>query len=170
MDTRNVADKFREWETELVREHLVQTAFPYAVMMTQISRDFNFGSVIRNANIFGASEIFYFGHKKIDRRGAVGAYLYSKVTFLESMEALKELKKTYSFVAAEQNERSVRLKDFIWPSKPLILIGEEGCGLSEEMLQLCDNIVEIPQYGSVRSLNASTASGIVMYDYVSKHT
>ena len=49
-----------------------------------------------------------------------------------------------------------------------MIFGEESQGLTEEMLKLCDYAVEITQYGSVRSLNVGTSSGIVMFDYVSK--
>jgi tRNA G18 (ribose-2'-O)-methylase SpoU len=46
--------------------------------------------------------------------------------------------------------------------------GEEGTGLSKETMELCDIVVHITQYGSVRSLNVGTASGIAMYDFINK--
>jgi tRNA (guanosine-2'-O-)-methyltransferase len=49
-----------------------------------------------------------------------------------------------------------------------MLFGEEGRGLSQEAIESADDIVYIPQLGSVRSLNLGTASGIAMYDYCSK--
>ena len=50
----------------------------------------------------------------------------------------------------------------------LLIIGEEGVGITPETLELCDNFVFIPQFGSVRSLNAGVASGIIMNDLVTK--
>ncbi len=47
-----------------------------------------------------------------------------------------------------------------------MLFGEEGVGLTKEALNLAEYAVEIPQFGSVRSLNVGTCSGILMYDYV----
>ena len=51
---------------------------------------------------------------------------------------------------------------------PLIFFGEEGCGLTEEILNLSDYRIEIEQYGSVRSLNVGTASGIVLFECVQR--
>lgn len=60
--------------------------------------------------------------------------------------------------------------DFEWPDNALIIVGEEGVGITPETIELCDKFVFIPQYGSVRSLNAGVASGIAMNDYVMKYT
>ena len=49
---------------------------------------------------------------------------------------------------------------------PLLIFGEEGKGLTDEMLDLADDIVMIEQFGSVRSLNAGTSSGIAMYNCI----
>ncbi len=56
---------------------------------------------------------------------------------------------------------------FILP-KTLICLGQESIGLPKEIIAKCDQLVHIPQYGSVRSLNVATAAGIAMYDYVRK--
>ena len=59
--------------------------------------------------------------------------------------------------------------EFNWQSlekPPLMVFGEEGVGLTEETLKIADYSVEIPQYGSVRSLNVGTSSGILMYNYL----
>jgi len=50
-----------------------------------------------------------------------------------------------------------------------MVFGSESDGLSEKVLSFCDEFVTIPQFGSVRSFNAGVASGIVMYDYISKN-
>ena len=62
------------------------------------------------------------------------------------------------------------LETFEWPvdKHVVIVMGEESCGLTDEMLGLCDKLVYIKQYGSVRSLNVGAASGIAMYDYCRK--
>ena len=50
----------------------------------------------------------------------------------------------------------------------MMVFGEEGIGLTDEMLNLADHVVSIKQYGSVRSMNVGTTSGIAMYDYTKK--
>jgi tRNA G18 (ribose-2'-O)-methylase SpoU len=49
-----------------------------------------------------------------------------------------------------------------------MIFGQEQIGIPKKLLDLCDELVYIKQYGSVRSLNVGTASGIAMYDYCSK--
>ena len=60
------------------------------------------------------------------------------------------------------------MESFVWPDNAIMIFGEEGIGLSEEMLSLADHVVSITQYGSVRSMNVGTTSGIAMYDYLNK--
>lgn len=164
----NVVDKYKGLNTETIREDLKKTALPFAVCMAQIHGDFNFSTLIRNSNAFGAQEVFYFGKKKFDRRGALGTYHYTDVRYLEDMNSLAALKTKYTFVAVENVFGAVGLFDFKWPDNPLMLFGEESNGLSEEVLALCDHVVSIDMRGSVRSINVGCASSIVMYDYSSK--
>lgn len=164
----NVVDKYREWELDLIREDLKKNSFPYAILMEQWQGDFNIGQCIRNGNAFGAKEVFYIGKKRYDRRGAVGTYLYTTVKHLENFDQLRQLKATYVFVGVDNIEGAVPVESFQWPENPLMIFGEEGYGLTPDVVQLCDAVVAITQYGSVRSLNAGTASGIIMFDFVNK--
>lgn len=170
-DDRNVIDKYKEWELDLIKEDLQNASFPYAVLMTQIQGDFNFGSVVRSANFLGAKEVFYFGKKHWDKRSSVGTHHYTNVKHIFSLEDLLKLKELYSFVALENNinRNPVKLSSFEWKKNSLIIIGEESVGLPNEILDICDSIVEISGFGSVRSLNAAVAGSVAMYDYVSKY-
>ena len=166
-DNRNVQDKYKEWMEDLVRDDLRKNSFPFAVLMEHLQGDFNIGGVVRSANAFGAMCVYYCGKKKWDRRGAVGTHNYTDVQYIDDIQAsAKNLLHHFTFVALEQCEDSQPMDNFEWPDRPLIVIGEEGSGLTEEMLDLCTYKVEIPQYGSVRSLNAASAASIAMYDFV----
>lgn len=171
--TRNVVDKFKDIPTEKIKEELLRTSFPFAIMMAHIEKDFNFGSVVRSANAFNAREVFYFGSKHWDKRSATGVYNYTSVNFLKSMEDILKLKEEYYFVAMENSEGSIPLNTFDWKvsnKKPLIIIGEENAGIPSEILNLSEVKLEIQQFGSVRSLNAAVAASISMYDFVSKYS
>jgi len=165
---RNVVDRFKEVPTEEIRAELQRTAHPFAVMMAQIEGDFNFGSVLRSANAFNAKEGFYFGKRGWDRRSALGAQNYTPLTHLRTLDEIKELKNRYTFVALENTGGTTPMSTFKWPEKSLLIVGEESLGIPEDVLMLCDVRVEITQYGSIRSLNASVAASIAMYDYTSK--
>lgn len=169
-DARNVVDKYKGWKLDLIKEDLNKNSFPYAVCMAQLQGDFTFGSVVRTANFLGAKEVFYYGKKHYDKRSTCGTSHYTHVKHLSSVEELSKLKQDYVFVGLENNidRKPQNLLDYSWSKNSLILIGEEGCGLSNEVLDLCDDVVEIVAHGSVRSVNAAVAGALAMYDYVRK--
>lgn len=165
---RNVADQFKDKPTEEIKKILQETAAPFAVCFEHWTGDFNLGTGIRNANAFNAKEVFYVGDKKWDRRSAVGVHNYTQVTFLPTIDAFIELQKEYTIIGIDNIPGSVPLMNYKWPEKTLMVFGEEATGLTPAMQALCKDIVYIEQYGSVRSLNCGTSSGIVMYDYHAK--
>lgn len=167
-DTRNVLDKYKGLSEEEIRKDVKENSFPFAFCMQQIQGDFNISNVLRSGNAFGVREAFYFGNKKWDRRGAVGVHHYTPFTYLKTLDDLIALKEKYVFVAIEQTSRAVEITDFEWPDNTLMIFGEESCGISKEVLAISDQEVIIPQFGSVRSLNAASAASIAMWDYVSK--
>jgi tRNA G18 (ribose-2'-O)-methylase SpoU len=174
-DNRNILDKYKndrlvKWTTELIKQDLQSKAFPYAVLMENFQGDFNLSSVIRSANAFNGREVFFLGNKDWDRRGTVGTHHYTSVKRVKNREDLVKLKDTYTFVALENTvPTSIDLADYEWPSNPLIILGEEGVGITPETLSLCDAFVYISQFGSVRSLNAAVAGSIAMNDFVTKY-
>lgn len=165
---RNVIDQFKQLPDEEIRNRLKQTAFPYAVCIENWLQDFNIGTCIRNANAFNAKEIFYLGEKRFDRRSSVGVQAYTELKFLRTVDEFMELKKRYTIIGVDNISGSVPIDDFQYPENPLFVFGGEGPGLTPGMQQLCDHMIMLEQFGSVRSLNAGTASGIVMHDFVSK--
>lgn len=169
-DTRNIVDSYKGWKIEEIRLDLSRKCFDFATLMEQWQGDFNIGGMIRNANAFGAKEVFYIGKKRWDRRGAVGTQNYTSVNYIESLDDLKSLKEKYVFVGVDNLEGSISIEKFDWPKNTLMIFGEEGFGLTKEILELCNHLVHITQYGSVRSLNAGVASGIAMYDLTNKLT
>ena len=165
---RNVIDEFKSLTEEEIKYKLQSTAFPYAVLMENWINDFNISSCFRNANAFNAREVFYVGDKKIDRRGMQGVHNYMDITFLSTISDLYELKNKYIFVGIDNITGAVPLDTFEWQPNTLMILGSEGVGLTPEIINVCNSVVYIKQYGSVRSLNAATASGIVMNDFINK--
>lgn len=165
----NVIDEYKGLPVEEIKAKLAAKAFPFAVLMENWQGDYNIGQCIRNANAFGAKEVFYIGRKRYDRRGAVGTYNYTEVRYLSSAEELAALKKQYIFIGIDNINGSVPIENHRHQDNSLFVFGEEGYGLTSETVKLCDCLLSITQYGSVRSLNAGCASGIVMFDYVNKY-
>ena len=169
---RNVMDHFKDMPDEKIKEELERTAHPFAVCMEQWQGDFNIGTLIRNANAFNVEKVYYIGRKKYDRRGTVGTHHYVNLQYLDGgYDQLQALSSRYTLVGIDNNvpEKTHKLGEFDWnmlSKPPLMIFGEEGTGLTQRSIDMCTILVEIPQYGSVRSLNVGTSSGLLMHDYV----
>ena len=82
-----------QWKVDLIKREVEKNTFPYAVLMENCGSDFNLSTLVRNANAFGAKEVFYLKDKKRwDKRGAVGTYHYTNVQHLSSYDQIEELK------------------------------------------------------------------------------
>lgn len=166
-DPRNVIDLYKYWTEEAITADLRTKHHNFSVLITNQFNDFNIGSIIRNANAFCAKEVIIYGNKKYDRRGTVGAHLY---TTMKHVRFVEELDIQDSIVVGIDNlEGAVPIENFEWPDKHVIMaFGQESTGLTEEIINICQHMVYISQYGSVRSLNVGVASGISMYDFCRK--
>lgn len=162
----NVKDSFQGKTPEEIKSELDLNRSSLVFCFVNIHGDFNLASGVRNSNWFNNQKVVIAGRKKWDRRGAVGTHNYIDVDYNPSVQdVIEQYKKDgYRIVAAEYPSTQ-ELPDYKWDRKSLVLFGEEQAGLSEEVLEIVDDIVSIPGSGSVRSLNVSTTSGIFAYDY-----
>lgn len=168
----NISDKFKNKTKEQIIKELRETEFPAGVLMVNFEGDFNIGGVFRSGNCFNFSNMYYFGKKKRDKRGEVGVFNYSSIEFIDSFDKVIALKNKYKFVALENNiDRNPKnIVDYVWEPNSLIIVGSESNGISKDFLDLCDDFIQIPMFGTCRSYNAATAASIAMFDYVSKKT
>lgn len=159
----NVIDKYKVMSKALIKEDVSRNTFPYSILMCHINGDFNISTFIRNGNAFGAREIFYYGKKKWDRRGSVGCHNYKQITHLSDIEQVISLSKDRRLIAIENNiPETIQLSSYKPQQNDICVFGEESNGIPQKILEACSEYVHIPQYGSVRSLNVGTASGIIM--------
>ena len=165
----NVTDKFKSMESSAIKAELKRTALPFAICMENWLGDFNMATAIRNANAFNAKEVFYIGNKKWDRRGAVGVQNYTEIKWLSHIDELIKLREKYVFVGIDNVPGSVSIHSHVFQPNTLMFFGEEGVGLTPAIQQMCDKILHIDMFGSVRSLNCGTASGIAMYEFASQY-
>lgn len=167
-DGRNLINRYWGWTEDIIREDIQKNVFPYSVLVENWQGDFNLSTCIRNANAFGAKEIFYLGKRHWDRRGSLGTHHYSIVKHLKDYDDLMKLKEHYVFIGVDNIAGSIQYNDFLWPKNTLMIFGEEGTGLTSQIQKECQSIVHIKQVGSVRSINAGCASAVMMCDYMNK--
>lgn len=145
---------------------------PVVVLLDNIRSMNNVGSVFRTADSFRLEKVILAGitpvppHREITKT-AIGA---EKTVLWEQKEnaldtALALQADGYTILALEQAEESVILQQYaVDPNRKYVLIlGHEISGVQQELIDLADNTLEIPQYGTKHSLNVSVASGIALH-------
>ena len=145
---------------------------PIIVVLDNVRSAMNVGSIFRTADAFIIEKIYLCGitacppNKEI-LKTAIGAnetvaWEYVK----ETTDIVTKLKtENHHIVGVEQTENTTLLQNFENPNKKISLIfGNEVFGVSEEVINLCDECIEIPQFGTKHSLNISVSAGIVIWE------
>lgn len=165
----NVIDSLKNLAIPDIANYCSRNSIPASVGMINIGGDFNLSTMIRNANFFGFSSVHYVGKKKWDKRGSVGTHNYTPVYHHKDESSFISQLSGRTIIAVENNIPEYSHKthnlfhyQFDNTTQPIFLFGEENRGLSDFILDKSDIILTIPNYGSVRSLNVGTTSGIVM--------
>ena len=90
----------------------------------------------------------------------------SIVTVTNLVSTIDELKKNGFWIVGTALEDSVDYRSIDYSGKIALVIGNEGSGMSKLVKNACDFIAKIPMYGTTNSLNASVASGIMIYEVI----
>ena len=145
---------------------------PLIVVCDELSDPHNLGAVIRTAECAGAHGVIIpkrrsAGLTAIVAKTSAGAVSHLPVARVPNLTALlKELKEQGLWVygTAAEGTTSLYSADLKGPS--VIIIGSEGDGMGRLVREQCDFLVSIPMRGKVKSLNASAAAAIVLYEAV----
>lgn len=166
-DRRNVVDRYRYWTMEAIVADLDAHRHPFHVAIENWQHDMNIGSIVRSANAFGAAEVHIIGRRRWNRRGAMVTDRYQHVRHHEDVAAFTAWADASGIpvVAVDNVDGSVPVDKAELPERCVLLFGQEGPGLSPEALAAAGSVVEITQYGSTRSVNASAAAAVVMYEW-----
>jgi tRNA G18 (ribose-2'-O)-methylase SpoU len=167
-DTRNVLDHFRYWKMEAIVAELDSRRHKFHVAIENWQHDLNIGSIVRTANAFLAAEVHIIGHRRWNRRGAMVTDRYQHVRHHPTVEDFLAWAKTENLpiIAIDNVPGCKQLETYKLPEQCVFLFGQEGPGLSEPAIEAADVVLEISQYGSTRSINASAAAAITMHAWV----
>jgi len=132
----------------------------------------NVGMIVRSHVAHAGDEIIFTGHD-LPWRFKKGSESFSRK--LERQVKMKHIpcpdnaleylrENGYRVVALEIAEESELLNSFVFPKKTALVLGNEAAGLPSEFIRKADNIVTIPQYSSVGSLNVAVSASIAMYE------
>jgi tRNA G18 (ribose-2'-O)-methylase SpoU len=169
-DHRNVIDTYRYWTVAAIKADLDVTRLPLEIAVENLSRDFNMGTIIRNANAFNVHTVHIIGRRQWNKRGAMVTDLYMNIEYHESVSEFVDAMrlKDKAILAIDITENSVPISKTELPQQAVMVFGAEGPGLSEELKAAADIVTHIEQFGSTRSVNVGVASGIAMYAWLQK--
>jgi 23S rRNA (guanosine2251-2'-O)-methyltransferase len=159
---RKTVDQFRSSEKS-----------PFAIVLDNVRSQSNVGSIFRTADAFLTEKIFLCGitstppHRDIQKTalGATESVVWKY--YPTAVEAVLELKKTgYQIIGIEQVEGATGLQDFALDKKKkyALVFGHEIYGVEQEVINLCDQCIEIPQFGTKHSFNIAVSAGIVLWE------
>ncbi len=170
-DRRNVVDRYRYWRVEAVVADLDRRRFGFHVAIENWRHDLNIGTVVRNANAFGAAAVHIVGRRRWNRRGAMVTDRYVHVRHHATVGDLAAWASAEDLplVGIDNVDGAVPLGRSPLPVRCVLLFGQEGTGLSAEAVAACAEMRDIPMYGSTRSVNAGVASGIAMAEWLRSH-
>jgi tRNA G18 (ribose-2'-O)-methylase SpoU len=152
------------------------------VIAHNIRSTHNIGAIFRTGEGFGVSKIIISGyspypslqhdsrlphiHRKLTdqiHKTALGAEAIVPFEYQETPDVTALRDAGYRIVGLEQDARSIMLPEYETPDKVALLLGEEVEGITSDMRELCDDLIEIPMVGQKESFNVSVATGIALY-------
>lgn len=140
----------------------------FLIILDHLEDPHNFGAIIRSAEAAGVKSIIIPKDRSVSVnetviKTSVGTTNVVKIVKVTNLtETIKKLRKENFFVyGADMNGTDLRKISFA--DKKVLIIGNEGKGISSLIAKNCDEIVEIPMKGNVNSLNASVAAGILIF-------
>jgi tRNA G18 (ribose-2'-O)-methylase SpoU len=170
-DSRNVADHYRYWTMDAIVADLDTKRHGFHVAIENWQHDLNIGSIVRTANAFLANTVHIVGRRRWNKRGAMVTDRYQHVMYHEDALALADWAREQGLplIGIDNVDGSRPIETETLEERCIFLFGQEGPGLTPEALAACDRVLEISQFGSTRSINASAAAAIVMHRWIVQH-
>ena len=144
----------------------------FVVILDHLEDPHNFGAIIRTSEAAGVDAIIIPKDRQVPVNSTVmktsaGALSNMEIVSVSNLvQAINKLKDNGFWVVGTAMENAIDYKDIDYSSKIALIIGNEGKGMSRLVMDSCDYIEKIPMVGKINSLNASVASGIMIYEVV----
>jgi tRNA G18 (ribose-2'-O)-methylase SpoU len=152
---------------------------PFTVVLDNVRSLHNIGSVFRTADAFRLEAVYLCGitatppHREIHKTALGATESVAWEYREETTEAIAELKeKGYLIYSVEQTEGALLLDqvNISAEQKYALVFGHEIRGVDQQVVDMSDQCIEIPQYGTKHSLNISVAAGIVIWELFRRRT
>jgi 23S rRNA (guanosine2251-2'-O)-methyltransferase len=163
----------KELERKSVEQFRISEKSPFVLVLDNVRSHSNVGSIFRTADAFLTEAIYLCGitakppHREIQKTALGATESVTWRYYTKTTDAINELKAAgYKVVGIEQAEGSVQLQNSKIENgeKYALVFGNEVDGVSQDVLNLCDYCVEIPQFGTKHSFNIAISAGIVLWE------
>lgn len=170
-------DDYKTYELEELLESIPKGKMPLLVMLDGLEDPHNLGAILRTCDCVGVDGVIIGKHRNVRltptvakvSTGAIDTVKVSMVTNLA--QSIKYLKKQGFWVVGADLDRSKDYREGQYDVPLVLVIGSEGFGISSLVKKNCDYCVRLPMEGSVTSLNASVACGVLLYQiYNGRHS
>ena len=168
--------KLEELNRLSITDFKSQKKDPIVVLLDNVRSLHNVGSVFRTCDAMAVEKLYLGGitakppHREIQKT-AIGATESVKWEHIDDTESvvLKYKSMGYRIIAVEQTVNSMSLTKYKWnDKKTMIIFGNEVDGVQQNIVDMADLSIEIPQWGTKHSLNISVSAGIILWDLKSK--
>jgi 23S rRNA (guanosine2251-2'-O)-methyltransferase len=163
----------KELERKTIEQFRESEKSPFIIILDNVRSQSNIGSIFRTADAFVTEAIYLCGitarppHREIQKTALGATESVAWKYFPHTIDAIHSLKEEgYKIIGIEQAEGSVDLDEFkVENDKSYALVfGHEVNGVDQEVLNLCDACIEIPQFGTKHSFNIAVSMGIVLWE------
>ncbi|MBD9085288.1 23S rRNA (guanosine(2251)-2'-O)-methyltransferase RlmB [bacterium] len=154
-------------------DEIISDPRDFIVILDHIEDPHNFGAIIRTCEAAGVSGIVIPKDRSVEVNSTVikvstGAINHVKITQVPNLVRTIELLKKEGYWIIGTDMEGTSYKEIDYTGKIAIVIGNEGFGMSRIVEKSCDFIASIPMRGTTNSLNASVATGIMIFEAISK--
>lgn len=146
---------------------------PVFLILDNIRSMYNVGAIFRTADAARVEKIFLSGITAKPPRKEIEKTALKTIEYVpweycdDSKKLVMKLKdRGVQIVALEQTNVSINYKQFDFQKPVAVIVGHEIEGISDNLLNLSDAVVEIPMYGIANSLNVSVACGIILFHII----
>lgn len=148
---------------------------PIWIIVDNVLDTYNIGAIFRLADAVAAEEVMICGESETPpnskiKRASIDTWKWVRWQYVptasEAIAKFKMQNPKGKIIAVEQDKRSVPFQEATYEFPLAIVVGHESDGVSREMLEIADIIVEIPMHGVNQSLNVMVSLGIVLFEAV----
>jgi len=148
---------------------------PVTVVLDNIRSMNNIGSIFRSCDAFAAQKLCLCGitatppNRDINKTALGATESVEWQYFANTVDCIKKFKsKGYKIFSLEQTLNSTKLNkfDFQYCSPCVLVFGNEVEGITQEVIDMSDKVIEIPQFGTKHSLNVAVTCGIILWEFV----